>query len=230
MAFAVRLSRDGVTPDTAATDSRHGAFAGRRTTYGGRYAGDRLGSGRHDRHAPGAPRSAGEPGGGQAAVTELRTLSREAEGHVREFTKIHTETAPAGGDHRRPARLDQGQRRGLPRGARTAHRSGSRAGPTRRRRSSRRVGLPRHRRRGGRGARLPRLAGARPVRAVPAAGPDGSRAARAADARRAQHRARRARAERRPARLPPLGVPARGDAPHAVHRGAVAARATSARR
>ncbi|MDP4503679.1 zinc-dependent metalloprotease [Nonomuraea sp. NBC_00507] len=28
------------------------------------------------------------------AVTELRTLSREAEGHVREFTKIHTETAP----------------------------------------------------------------------------------------------------------------------------------------
>ncbi|MGW0802179.1 zinc-dependent metalloprotease [Nonomuraea sp. NPDC002799] len=28
------------------------------------------------------------------AVTELRTLSREAEGHVREFTKIHTEAAP----------------------------------------------------------------------------------------------------------------------------------------
>ncbi|SEG80229.1 putative hydrolase/uncharacterized protein, coenzyme F420 biosynthesis associated [Nonomuraea solani] len=28
------------------------------------------------------------------AVTELRTLSREAEGHVRDFTKIHTETAP----------------------------------------------------------------------------------------------------------------------------------------
>ncbi|TMR12337.1 coenzyme F420 biosynthesis-associated protein [Nonomuraea turkmeniaca] len=28
------------------------------------------------------------------AVAELRTLSREAEGHVREFTKIHTETAP----------------------------------------------------------------------------------------------------------------------------------------
>ncbi|MEV5887778.1 zinc-dependent metalloprotease [Nonomuraea fuscirosea] len=28
------------------------------------------------------------------AVTELRTLSREAEGHVREFTKIYTETAP----------------------------------------------------------------------------------------------------------------------------------------
>ncbi|WP_171074745.1 zinc-dependent metalloprotease [Nonomuraea basaltis] len=28
------------------------------------------------------------------AVTELRTLSREAEGHVREFTKIHTETPP----------------------------------------------------------------------------------------------------------------------------------------
>ena len=28
------------------------------------------------------------------AVTELRTLSREAEGHVREFTKIHTDTAP----------------------------------------------------------------------------------------------------------------------------------------
>lgn len=28
------------------------------------------------------------------AVTELRALSREAEGHVREFTKIHTETPP----------------------------------------------------------------------------------------------------------------------------------------
>ncbi|MFI6298389.1 zinc-dependent metalloprotease [Nonomuraea sp. NPDC050790] len=28
------------------------------------------------------------------AVTELRTLSREAEGHVRDFTKIHTETPP----------------------------------------------------------------------------------------------------------------------------------------
>ncbi|MGW4959007.1 zinc-dependent metalloprotease [Nonomuraea sp. NPDC004186] len=28
------------------------------------------------------------------AVTELRTLSREAEGHVREFTKIHAEAAP----------------------------------------------------------------------------------------------------------------------------------------
>ncbi|MFG2071446.1 putative hydrolase/uncharacterized protein, coenzyme F420 biosynthesis associated [Nonomuraea maritima] len=28
------------------------------------------------------------------AVTELRTLSREAEGHVREFTKIDTDTAP----------------------------------------------------------------------------------------------------------------------------------------
>jgi coenzyme F420 biosynthesis associated uncharacterized protein len=28
------------------------------------------------------------------AVAELRTLSREAEGHVREFTRIHTETAP----------------------------------------------------------------------------------------------------------------------------------------
>ncbi|NUR91132.1 MAG: zinc-dependent metalloprotease [Nonomuraea sp.] len=28
------------------------------------------------------------------AVTELRTLSREAEGHVREFTKIHTEAPP----------------------------------------------------------------------------------------------------------------------------------------
>ncbi|MFI6324542.1 zinc-dependent metalloprotease [Nonomuraea sp. NPDC050556] len=28
------------------------------------------------------------------AVADLRTLSREAEGHVREFTKIHTDTAP----------------------------------------------------------------------------------------------------------------------------------------
>ena len=47
---------------------------------------------------------------------------------------------------------------------------------------------------------------------------------RPAAARRAQHRPRRARARRRPHRLPALGLPARGDPPGAVHRGAVDAR------
>ena len=47
---------------------------------------------------------------------------------------------------------------------------------------------------------------------------------RPAAARRAQHRPRRARARRRPDRLPALGLPARGDPPGAVHRGALDAR------
>ena len=59
--------------------------------------------------------------------------------------------------------------------------------------------------------------GARPVRPVP-------RPARPAAAGRAQRRARRARARRRPHGLPALGLPARGDPPRAVHRGAVDAR------
>ena len=74
-----------------------------------------------------------------------------------------------------------------------------------------------HRRRAGRDARLPRLEGAGPVRPVPRE----ARRAGAAAARRAQHRARRARAAGRPARLPALGVPARGDPPGAVHGRAV---------
>ena len=65
------------------------------------------------------------------------------------------------------------------------------------------------------------LQGARPVRPVPRP----ARRAGAAAARRAQHRPRRARARRRPARLPALGVPARGDPPGAVHRRAVDDRA-----
>ena len=79
--------------------------------------------------------------------------------------------------------------------------------------------LPGHRRRGRR-LLLGFLGrqGARPVRPVL------SRPARPAAAGRAQHRARRARARRRPARLPALGVPARGDPPGAVHRRAVDAR------
>ena len=78
--------------------------------------------------------------------------------------------------------------------------------------------LPGHRRRGRADARLPRLQGARPVRPVP-------RPARPAAARGAQHRPRRARDRRRPARLPAVGVPPRGDAPGAVHRQPVARRA-----
>ena len=43
------------------------------------------------------------------------------------------------------------------------------------------------------------------------------------DAGRAEHHDGRARARRRPERLPALGLPARGDAPHPVHLGALAA-------
>ena len=68
-----------------------------------------------------------------------------------------------------------------------------------------------HRRRGRPDPGLPRQQGARPVRPV-------LRPGRPAAAGRAQHRARRARARRRPARLPAVGVPARGDPPGAVHR------------
>ncbi len=74
-----------------------------------------------------------------------------------------------------------------------------------------------HRRRGRRAARLPRRQGARPVRPV-------LRPARPAAPRRAEHRAHRARDRRRPARLPALGVPPRGDPPRPVHRRALDAR------
>ena len=57
----------------------------------------------------------------------------------------------------------------------------------------------------------------------------GRRPRRPAAPGRAEHRPRRARAGRRPARLPALGVPARGDPPGAVHRGAVAARPPAGR-
>ena len=78
-------------------------------------------------------------------------------------------------------------------------------------------------------AGLPGDQGARPVRAVPAVRRGRRDHAGPAAARRAEHRGRRARDGRRPARLPALGVPARGDPPGAVRRGAVAARAHDGR-
>ena len=48
--------------------------------------------------------------------------------------------------------------------------------------------------------------------------PGGGERRRPAAPRRAEHRARGARTRRRPPRLPALGLSARGDAPHAVHR------------
>ena len=58
----------------------------------------------------------------------------------------------------------------------------------------------------------------------PGSGSNGEEPVGRLDAGRAEHRDGRARARRRSERLPPLGVPARGDPPGAVHLGAVAAR------
>ena len=89
-----------------------------------------------------------------------------------------------------------------------------------------RGGIPGDRHAGRADPGLPGRPGARPVRAVPAPGdrPGGRPAPGPADPGRAEHRHGRARARRGPARLPALGVPARGDPPAAVHRRAVAAR------
>ena len=77
--------------------------------------------------------------------------------------------------------------------------------------------------------RLPGRPGARPVRAVPAARPGRARrrgTGGPAHPGRAQHRHGRARTRCRPARLPALGVPARGDPPDPVHLGAPGCAAT----
>src|SRR5271166_5130743 len=88
-----------------------------------------------------------------------------------------------------------------------------------------RGGIAGHRHPGRADPGLPVLPGAWPVRAVPAAGGLAGRRRAAGQAHPGgpQHRHGRARARRGLARLPALGVPARGDAPAAVHRGALAA-------
>ena len=130
---------------------------------------------------------------------------------------------PAPGAGRRPGRLGAGQRRRVRDPARADRRQAHRRRSAPDRASTAAVGS---RVTGAEvGGVLGFLAsqGARPVRPVP-------RPRRPAAAGRAEHRPRRARARRRPARLPALGVPARGDPPRAVHRGAVDARAPVRRR
>ena len=109
-----------------------------------------------------------------------------------------------GGQHRRPAGGDR------PAGQPALRRQA--AGRVRRRDR-----LPGDRGAGRHGAGLPVRPGPRPVRGV-------LRRPGPAAARRAEHRRGRAQDRRRPARLPALGLPARGHPPHPVHRGAVDAR------
>ena len=136
-------------------------------------------------------------------------------GLVRDFTGLDARRRHGADAGRRPAGLGARQCRGLRDRDRTDDAQAGRQEGAEPDRPGRRV--QDHRRRGGRPARLPRQQGARPVR--PVLRPVGQAAAG-----RPQHRARRARARRRPDRLPALGVPARGDAPGAVHRGALDAR------
>ena len=139
-------------------------------------------------------------------------------GLVRDFTGLVADGRHGAAARGRPARLDPGQRRRLrsllaPVFDKLTEKKGAAHGPQPGHR------LPGHRRRGRWPARLPGRQGARPVRPVPR--PPGLGPAAAG---RPQHRPRRAGARRRPHRLPALGLPARGDPPGAVHRGAVDAR------
>ena len=171
-----------------------------------RLAGVAPGRGRAHRH----PRR-GRLGGGRAAGRG-RALDRPG-------PRLHRpgrRGADRPGRGGRPPRLDPGQRRQLrhdplARGRAAGRQEGpaDRGGPGR--------GVPGHRRRGRRAARLPRRQGARAVRPV-------LRRRRPAAPRRAQHRARRAGAAGAAARLPAVGLPARGDPPGAVHRRALDAR------
>ena len=151
-----------------------------------------------------------------AVVAELREDAARSTSLVREYTGLVAADATAPAPRRRPAGLDPRQHRELRPVAHPLRRQGHREEG-----SAERVhqgpGVAGH---GGRDrcrAGLPRRQGARAVRPVP-------RAVGPVAARRAQHRPRRARARRRPHRLPALGLPARGDPPRAVHRGAVDAR------
>ncbi len=134
------------------------------------------------------------------------------------------------GPRRRPARLGAGQRRRLRRGVRPAGRAdpGAQGGAL--------AGWPRQSGHGSPGSRsapcsasCPRRCSASSTRST-ASQPRrrrrdvGHRAGRPAAAGGPEHRARRARDGRRPARLPALGLPARGDPPGPVHRRAVDAR------
>ena len=151
-----------------------------------------------------------------AIVEELRAGADRSTGLVREFTGLvgARPLGPRAGG--RPGQLGAGQRRRVRDAARADRRQAHREEAADR--DHRRDRVAGHRRRGRQRARLPGVEGARSVRPVPRAG-------RPAAARGPQHRARRARARGRPARLPALGLPARGDPPGAVHRGPVDARA-----
>ena len=166
-------------------------------------------------------------------VAELRDLAGAVQQPVYQVTGMSAAQDGSIGPGRGggPARLDQGERGRLPGRPRAAGRTAQGTKPGRRvpvssRRGDQRGGLPGDRDPGRADPGLPVRPGARPVRAVPPARglPDRWPAAGPAHPGRAEHRHDRARTRRRPARFPPLGLPARGDAPAAVHRRAVAAR------
>ena len=154
-----------------------------------------------------------------AAVAELRAGADRSTGLVREFTGLVAGDRTAPGARRRPPRLGAGQRRRLRDPARPAHRQ------ARRRRRARRPGSPRAIGSRVTGAEVGGLLGflgrqgARPVRPVPSTRRAGRLLLVAPNIVHVEREL-----GRRPARLPALGLPARGDPPGAVHRGAVDAR------
>ena len=170
--------------------------------------------------APGSPATGPRSAADEAAavVAELRAGADRSTALVRDFTGLDAGERTAPGPGRRPPRLDPGQRRRLRHAPRAGHRQArrdARGRPDRRRPRRSAPGSPAPRSGGLLGFLASKVLG--PVRPV-------LRPARPAAAGRAQHRPRRARARGRPDRLPALGLPARGDPPRAVHRGAVDAR------
>ncbi len=175
----------------------------------------RLGAGRADRRAAARLRPADRAGGG---ARSRRGAARARPAGPRPGSRADRTGRRSGdraGRHRGSWRVDQVQHRRLP----------DRAGtvpvrrPRRRRQSRRRRDrLPAHRRTARRRPGLAVREGAGPVRGVRGARGDGTAAAR-----RAQHRARRAGARPGAARLPAVGLSARGDAPRPVRRRALAA-------
>ena len=158
------------------------------------------------------------------AVADLRRYAEQAQGHVRDYTGLVADTDGSSvAVIDRPAWIRanaEGFRTVLEPVIEKLQKKGSSSC------GGHRGGRPHHRRADRRAARVPRHQGARPVRAVPR---------RTATDRRSRPGrlllvapnivAAEQRARRRPARLPAVGVPARGDPPRAVRRGALAARA-----
>ncbi len=187
---------------------------------------DRLGRRYLDRRQVGTARAPGQPGrceGGRRGATRARRRRRRASPPGHRHVQ-HRRRRPGGGGG--PSRVDPGERGRVPGSPRSAGGAPARDGPGARPGLGDRLsGLPRHRDAGRPHPRLPRGARAGAVRAVPAPRPGGPRGGRArgpADPGGAEHPHGGTRAGRERARFPPLGLPARGDPPDAVHLGRLA--------